>query len=176
VHRASGPRGLPRSIASPIAFAASGVLVAKGNPKHVASRGDACGMRGAAGLGTVEETQLRGLSAKCTASGRKAIDVITYPDIPAGTRLIRNDRADLMIEDLAIIDSIAGANPGLFDRAFAMKSTDRKAVGLTKNNSDLAKAIFDSLSIMESDGTVKAIFSQYHVDYGIILPPAILTK
>jgi polar amino acid transport system substrate-binding protein len=156
--------------------AASGVLVANGNPKHVTALDDACGLRGTAGLGTIEETQLRDLSAKCIASGKKAIEIITYPDIPGGTRLIQNDRADFMIEDLAMIDSIAGANPGLFDRAFAMKGTDRKAVGLTKNNTDLAKAIFDSLSLMESDGTAKAIFDQYHVDYGIVLPPAILTK
>ena len=155
---------------------ASGVLVAHGNPKHVTSLDDVCGLRGTAGLGTVEETQLRMLSAKCSSAGKQPVEIITYSDIPAGTRLVKNDRADLMIEDLAMIDSLVGANPGSFDRAFSMKSADKKAVGLTKGNVDLAKAISDGLTILEANGTAKAVFDKYHTDYGIVLPPDILTR
>jgi polar amino acid transport system substrate-binding protein len=156
--------------------AASGGLVAAGNPKQLKSADEACGLRGTAGLGTVEEAQLRDISAKCTAAGKAPVEIVTFPDIPAGARLVQNGRADLMISDLAMIDSIAGGNPGAFSRAFTIETTDRKAVGLTKGNADLARAIMDGLTILKANGKAKAIFDTYHVDYGIMLQPEIVTK
>jgi polar amino acid transport system substrate-binding protein len=156
--------------------AASGGLVAAGNPKQLKSADEACGLRGTAGLGTVEEAQLRDISAKCTAAGKAPVEIVTFPDIPAGSRLVQNGRADLMISDLAMIDSIAGGNPGAFSRAFTIETTDRKAVGLTKGNADLARAIMDGLTILKANGKAKAIFDTYHVDYGIMLQPEIVTK
>ena len=54
--------------------------------QNVATRG--CHF--AAGLGTVEEAAFRDQSEKCKAAGKAAINILTYPDIPAGTRLIQN--------------------------------------------------------------------------------------
>ena len=80
--------------------AATGGLVAKGNPKNIKSLDDVCGKRATAGLGTVEEATFRDLSKKCVASGKKPVSLVTYPDMPGGTRLIKNDRADIMMTDL----------------------------------------------------------------------------
>ncbi len=156
--------------------ASSGGLVAKGNPKHVGSIADICGLQATAGLGTQEEASLREISAKCTSNGKKALDVITFPDIPAGARLVQNGRADVMVSDLAMVDSIAGNNPGSFERAFTIETSDKKAVGLTKGNTDLANAIRDGLSILRSNGGAKAIFARYHVDYAIMKDPEVLAK
>ncbi len=155
--------------------ATSGGMVAQGNPKGIKSLDDVCGIRATAGLGTVEEAMFRDLSAKCTGSGKAAVELITFPDIPSGARLVQNDRADLMVSDLAMIDSIAANNPQL-ERTFTIATTDKKAVGLTKGDKDLAKAIQDALTILKADGTLKGIFEKYHVDYSIMLDPEILTE
>lgn len=75
--------------------AATGGMVQKGNPKHIMGLADICGARATAGLATVEEAQFRQLSDKCVKDGKKPVEIVTFPDIPAGARLVMNDRADL---------------------------------------------------------------------------------
>jgi polar amino acid transport system substrate-binding protein len=156
--------------------AATGGLVAKGNPKRIKSLDDVCGLRATAGLGTVEEAAFRNLSAKCTAAGKKPIAIVTYPDMPGGTRLIQNDRADILMSDLGMVGAIIAGNPGAFDLGFKIITNYQIAVGLTKGNKDLAQAIFDALTLFKANGTTKAIFEKYHVDYALARQPEILTK
>ena len=80
-------------------LAATRGIVRKGNPKNVHALDDACGVRAAAGLGTVEEAMFRGISEKCVAAGKSALEIVTYPDRPTGIRMLLNDRADLMMGD-----------------------------------------------------------------------------
>jgi polar amino acid transport system substrate-binding protein len=156
--------------------AATGGLVAKGNPKGIKSLDDVCGLRATAGLGTVEEVAFRDLSAKCTSSGKKEISIITYPDMPGGTRLIQNDRADILMSDLGMVDVIISNSPTSFERGFKIVTDYKIAVGLTKNNKDLAQALYDGLVILKANGTQKAIFTKYNVDYGLARAQEILTK
>src|SRR6516225_3834818 len=64
--------------------AATGGMLQKANPKHIASLDDVCGVRATAGLGTVEEAQFRQLSAKCVEASKQPIEIVTFPDVPAG--------------------------------------------------------------------------------------------
>ena len=47
-------------------------MVRKGNPKNIQAIDDVCGVRAAAGLGTVGEAMFRGLSDKCMSILRVA--------------------------------------------------------------------------------------------------------
>jgi polar amino acid transport system substrate-binding protein len=156
--------------------AATGGLVAKGNPKSIKSLDDVCGMRATAGLGTVEEVAFRDLSKKCVAAGKKDISIVTYPDMPGGTRLIQNDRADLMMTDLGMVNSFIKGNPVAFERGFMIVTDYKIAVGYTKNNSDLGQAILDGLTVLRENGTEKEIFDKYGVDYSLARTSEILTK
>jgi polar amino acid transport system substrate-binding protein len=156
--------------------AATGGLVAKGNPKHITSLDDTCGLRATAGLGTVEEIAFRDLSKKCVAAGKGEIAIVTYPDMPGGTRLIQNDRADVLMSDLGIVDNIVSSNPAAFDRGFKIITDYKIAVGLTKGNKDLAQAIYDGLVALKAAGTQKEIFDKYKVDYGLARAQEVLTQ
>jgi len=156
--------------------AATGGLVAKGNPKKITSLDDVCGLRATAGLGTVEETAFRNISAKCTAAGKAAVDIVTYPDMPGGTRLIQSDRADILLSDLSMVDRLVSLTPNSFERGFMMLTDYKIAVGLTKGNKDLAQAILDGLLIMKADGSDKVLFKKYNVDYALARTNEILTK
>ena len=76
--------------------AATGGLVAKGNPKKITGLDNVCGIRAAAALGSVEEKQFHDFSDKCVADGKPPIEVVVAADIPAGFRAVMNDRADLV--------------------------------------------------------------------------------
>ena len=156
--------------------AATGGLVAKGNPKKITSLDDVCGMRATAGLGTVEETEFRNLSTKCTSAGKGAVDIVTYPDMPGGTRLIQTGRADILMSDLGMVNRLVGLNSAAFERGFMIVTDYKVGVGLTKGNKDLAQAILDGLLTMKAEGTDKALFAKYEVDYSLARTNEILTK
>jgi len=157
-------------------IAGTGGLVKKGNPKHITSLADVCGLTGTAGLGTVEEAALRDQSKKCVAEGKKEINILTYPDIPSGTRLVQNDRADVMLTDLGLVDQLAHDNPTLYERGVKIVSDFNIGVAMKKGNKDLVKAIFDAMRALQADGTQKAIFTKYNVDTSLIIPIALRTK
>ena len=156
--------------------AATGGLVAKGNPKGIKSLDDVCGLRATAGLGTVEEVAFRDLSKKCVADGKKEIALVTYPDMPGGTRLIQNDRADVMMTDLGMVNSFIKTSPAAFDKGFTIVTDYKIAVGYTKSNKELGQAILDGLTALRENGTEKEIFDKYGVDYSLSRVSEILTK
>ena len=154
-------------------LAGTGALVKKGNPKKIASMEDTCGVTATAGLGTVEEAAFRDQSEKCKAAGKAAINILTYPDIPAGTRLIQNDRADILLSDLAIVDQLSEQNPNVFQRGFKVVSNFKIGVAMKKGNEDLLKALHDALTVLQAEGVQKKIYEQYKLDPALIQPAAI---
>ncbi|MDB5560666.1 MAG: transporter substrate-binding protein [Hyphomicrobiales bacterium] len=156
--------------------AATGGLVQKGNPKKIASLDDVCGTRATAGLGSTEEAVFRDLSKKCTDGGKAAVEVVTFPDIPAGARLVKNDRADMLMIDLGLVNNFISADPTAFDLAFSILTDYKVGVGVAKNNKELSQAIFDALKILQADGTEQKIYAQYNFDHKQALPTEILTK
>jgi len=157
-------------------IAATGGLVAKGNPKSIKSLDDVCGKRATAGLGTVEEAAFRDLSKKCVAAGKGEISIVTYPDMPGGTRLVSNDRADVLMSDLGMVNTLVKNNPDQFDRGFMIITNFKIAVGYTKGDKDLGQALLDALAILRANGTEKKMFEKYGVDYAISQPSEILTQ
>jgi polar amino acid transport system substrate-binding protein len=156
--------------------AGTGGLVRKGNPKQIKAFADLCGLTAAAGLATVEEAALRDQTKKCASEGKKEINILTYPDISSGVRLVQNERADVMVTDLALVDQLSNDNPTLYERGIKILSDFKIGVAVKKGNADLLNAIHDALTVMNGNGEQKQIFSTYKVDTGLILTPQILTK
>src|ERR1700738_52242 len=75
--------------------AATGMLVAKGNPKNIHAVGDLCGLTATTTLGTTQEAMLRDASGKCVAAGKAAVDIITSSDMPKRVRLGQDGRRHL---------------------------------------------------------------------------------
>ncbi len=156
--------------------AATGGMVQKGNPKHIKSLDEICGVRATAGLGTVEEAQFRELSDKCVKTGKKPVEIVTFPDIPAGARLVMNDRADLLLINLGLVDQFVADNPDKLERAFMIVTNWKVGVGFNKNNKELEQAVADALKAIRADGTEKKIYDKYHFDHSLAMPIEILTE
>jgi polar amino acid transport system substrate-binding protein len=146
--------------------ASTGGLVKAGNPRKISALSDTCGMRGAAGLGTVEETLLRKTSDECVAAGKAPLEIATYPDKPSGTRLVLSGRADNMAKN----------DGGNFAQAFSIKSNFKVGPGITRTIPELRQAIADALSQLQADGTIEATMTKHGVDPKLMLPVESFTK
>ena len=156
--------------------AATGMLVAKGNPKNIHAIGDLCGLTATTTLGTTQEAMLRDASSKCVAAGKPAVNIITSTDMPSGMRLVQNARADLVSVNKFVGDSMVAANPTTIESAFDVVTGAKIAVGTAKGNPDLVKALHDGLAAIRASGAEKAIYDRYHVDYSLTTEPATLTE
>jgi polar amino acid transport system substrate-binding protein len=156
--------------------AATGMLVAKGNPKNVHALGDLCGLTSTTTLGTTQEAMLRDASSKCVAAGKPAVNIITSTDMPSGLRLVQNARADLVSVNKFVGDSMVAANPTTVESAFDVVTGAKISVGTAKGNTDLVKALREGLAAIRASGAEKAIYDRYHVDYSLTTEPVVLTE
>ncbi len=156
--------------------AATGMLVAKGNPKNIHAVGDLCGLTATTTLGTTQGAMLRDADNKCIAAGKPAVNIITSPDMPSGLRLVQSGRADLVAVNKFVGDSMVASSPGTVESAFDVITGAKISVGTAKGNSDLVNAIRDGLLAIRANGTEKAIYEKYHVDYSLSTDPTVLTE
>lgn len=154
---------------------ATGVLVAKGNPHRLKALDGMCGLSASANLGTTQETMLRTASAQCVAQNKPAINVITAADVPGALRLVQSGRADALVANSFVADRMAASNPNT-EVAFDVVTGAKLAAGTAKGNADLVRAIRDGLTVLRRNGTLKQIYDQYHVNYGLAIDPVTLTQ
>ena len=156
--------------------AATGMLVAKGNPKNVHTLDDLCGLNTTTQLGTTQEAMLREANNKCLAAGKPAVTIITSQDMPSSLRLVQSGRADLAAVNKFVGESMIAASGGTVQSAFDVVTGAKISVGTAKGNPDLVKAIKDGLTAIRANGTEKAIYEKYHVDYSLTTDPSVLTE
>jgi polar amino acid transport system substrate-binding protein len=157
-------------------LASTGGLVKAGNPKKISALSDTCGMRGAAGLGTVEEALLRKTSDECVAAGKPPLEIATYPDKPSGTRLVLSGRADIMLSDGGFVGNMVKSDGGNFAQAFSIKSNFKVGPGITRTIPELRQAIADALAQLQADGTIQTLMTKHGVDPNLMLPVESFTK
>jgi polar amino acid transport system substrate-binding protein len=156
--------------------AATGALTQAGNPKNITGMDSSCGTTYAVGLGTVEEVAAKKQDTACTAAGKPSITVMTYPDMASGLRLVQSRRADVMMTDLAVVDSLAADNPNLYTRAYKILTGFNIGAAVRKNDPDLLHAIYDGLQVVQSNGKEAAIFSKYKIDPEMQVPATVKTE
>ena len=156
--------------------AGTGALTQVGNPKKITGIDQSCGTTYAVGLGTVEEVAIRKQDAACKAADKPGVTIMTYPDLASGLRLIQSGRADIMMTDLALVNSLVAENPKLYQRAYKILTGFTIGAAVKKGNEDLLKAIYDGLTVLQEDGRQKAIFAKYKIDPQMEVPAAIKTE
>lgn len=156
--------------------AGTGGLVKAGNPKNIKSMDDVCGNTAAAGVGTVEEVTFKQQSDKCVAAGKQPIQLVDYPDIPAGARLIQNERADILMSDLGTTSSLVKESPDQYDLGFTIFTDFKVGPAVQKGNPDLLKALYDGLKVQELRGSIKQVMQTYGIDPSLAIPVEQLTQ
>ena len=131
--------------------AATGGMVQKGNPKHIMELDDICGVRASAGLGTVEEAQFRQLSDKCVKMARVPSRLLPFQIFRLARGWCINDRADLLLINLGLVDQLVADNPDKLERSFMIVTNWKIGVGVNKNNKELEQAIANALSAIRAE-------------------------
>ena len=145
-------------------------IVKKGNPKGIKTIEDVCGKRAAPILGTVEDKGFQDASAKCVAAGKPAIEITPYPNAPATSRAIENDRADLLMYDVVLVDQVVRSNPDKFERAYYFRSNIKVGVAVKKGNEELVTAVKDAITELQANGTQKALMQKNGIDPTLAIP------
>jgi polar amino acid transport system substrate-binding protein len=156
--------------------AATGAMTQAGNPKKITSMETSCGTTYAVGLGTVEEVAAKKQDEACKSSGKPAMTIMTYPDMASGIRLVQTGRADIMMSDLALVNSLVDENPKLYGLAYKIMSGFNVGAAVKKGNVDLLHAIDDGLLAIQADGKHKAILAKYKIDTDLMIPADIKTE
>jgi polar amino acid transport system substrate-binding protein len=110
------------------------------------------------------------------AEGKAEINILTAPDIPASTRLMQTGRADLFMNDLALIDILANDSNGQLERAVKIVSNFKIGIAVKKGRDDVVTAFHDALVIVQSDGTQKALYEKYKIDPALAVPSEIMKQ
>lgn len=145
-------------------------IVKKGNPKNIKSIEDVCGKRAAPILGTVEDKGFQDASAKCVAAGKPAIEITPYPNAPATSRALENDRADVSMYDVVLVDQVVRTNPDKFERAYYFRSGIKIGVAVKKGNEELVTAVRDAITELQANGTQKALMQKNGIDPTLAIP------
>lgn len=156
--------------------AATGAMTQAGNSKKIDGLGDSsCGATFAVGLGTVEEVLAHKQDDMCKAESKPGLTIMTYPDMASGIRLIQSRRADVMMTDLALVDSLVSDHPDQYARAFKIMTGFQIGAAVKKGNADLVNAISDGLQVLQATGGEKQIFEKYKIDPSLQMPTVVRT-
>jgi polar amino acid transport system substrate-binding protein len=118
----------------------------------------------------------RGVSDKCVAAGKSAVELVTYADQPSGIRMIQNDRADLLMGDSGRLDYAIAQMPNELERGYMILTDYKVGPGITKSMPELRQAVFDSLNIIQAEGTMKQLMVKYNVNPDLQRPVEMWTK
>jgi polar amino acid transport system substrate-binding protein len=149
--------------------AGTGAIAHSGNPKNVTGIAGMCGLAVTVGLGSVEEATMRREDEKCKTDGKPGINVMTFPELAAGIRLMQSKRADILLWDLSFVDSYVKDNAQSFTRAFRVVSSFKIGAAVKKGNKELLQAIYEGIAVAQKSGKQKALFEQYGMDPSLVV-------
>lgn len=139
------------------------LTVRKGNPAGIRSREDLCGKRVAAATGSIQETTARTDSDRCTAAGKTAISVMTFPDGNAILAL-RQGRADAYYAATPAALLLLNTFPSDFELAGAtFDANTLLGIAISKDRPDLRDAVATALDAIRADGSLAKVAEKYAI-------------
>lgn len=137
-------------------------LVPKGNPNKLATLADTCGHKIAVSEGGTPVTLLQKQSAECTAGGKPAVSIQQFPDVNQALLAVQNNRAEATISDFTKTEYEVQHSNGTLERSGNPFSTTPAGWGVPKN-SQLGKALSDTIDSLITNGTYAKIFGKYQL-------------
>lgn len=145
-----------------IAFVASvqvqdGSVVKKGNPKKITSLDSLCGLTVAAAAGTYEAaTIVPEQTAKCTAAGKPAVNMLTVQNTDNSIQAVRSGRADIYLTEKGSANELAKADPTL-ETSFTVDLPILVGFPIAKDNTILRNAVLEALQVIQKTGAEKKL-------------------
>ncbi len=144
---------------------------ASGGPK-INGLADLCGHKVAVEKGTTQQTDSEAQSKKCTAAGKGAVKVLTFPDQNGANLALTSGRADVGMADSPVVDYQVKKSGAQFKLAGKPYGPFPYGIAIPKN-SGLAKSVLAALKKLMADGTYVAILKKWGIQDGAISNPKI---
>lgn len=155
--------------------AGTSIGVKKGNPKHIESQADLCGLRVAAEKGTIQATALTKntaegaitLRGQCIHDGKKPPTPVLLPDQAGVNTAVVAGRADAFTGDTPIVIYQGTLEGGQIE--LAGKTTDEAPYGIAfKKGSPLVPIFHDAMTQLMQNGTYTKIVNTWHLQAGAV--------
>jgi polar amino acid transport system substrate-binding protein len=144
---------------------------AQGGPP-VSGLADLCGKSVAVEKGTTQQDDSTAQSKKCTAQGKKAVNVLTFPDQNGANLAISSGRAQIGMADSPVADYQVKKASGQFKLVGTPYGTAPYGIAIPKG-SGMDKPILAALKKTIANGAYKRTLQTWGVQDGAITNPAI---
>ena len=142
--------------------------VQKGNPKKF-SLDDVCGKSIGVQTGTVQEDpDLSDRNKKCTAEGKKPIDIVTLKNQTDVTTRLVNGSIDAMAADSPIIGYALTQTNGQLEKLGDVYDSAPQGIAVAKSDTALAEVVQKTLTKLMADGSYKKILDGWGNGEGAI--------
>jgi polar amino acid transport system substrate-binding protein len=131
-----------------------------------------CGLAVAVEKGTTQQDDATAQSKKCTSSGKKGVNVQTYPDQNGANLALSSGRAQVGMADSPVAAYQVKKSNGQFKLAGQTYGTAPYGIALPKN-SGLAKPFLGAVKKLIANGEYKKILDKWGIQSGAITNPKI---
>ena len=129
------------------------LLVPKGNPHHIKSTDDLCGLAVGVQDGTVEQGVLQSSSDNCEEQEKPAITVIALPDQTAVIDLLAQNRVAATYQDSPVTDYYVKEKPSQFAVGGSVFAPSPEGIAVRKNDPAMLNAIQTAYNQVKAAGT-----------------------
>jgi polar amino acid transport system substrate-binding protein len=138
------------------------LLVAKGNPLHIAGPDDLCGHRIVVPVGTVYEKEAQAHAAECQTAGKAALTVMSLTSTAVGALAIKEGRADVLIASTPTCAALIKESPDAFETAGPVfENNTLLGLGLPKDKPALKEAVDAAFKAIVADGVITDLVKKY---------------
>jgi polar amino acid transport system substrate-binding protein len=129
------------------------LLVEKGNPKHVKSTDDLCGLAVGVQEGTIEQGVLQSSSDNCLEQEKPEITIISLQDQIAVIELLTQHHVIATYQDSPVTDYYAKQNASRFEVAGSVFAPSPQGIAVRKNDTEMLTAIQAAYKQVKTAGT-----------------------
>lgn len=150
--------------------------VPKGNPKHIGSIADTCGLRISVMAGGSAEDVIKKQSSTCTRQGHPAVQVQSYKDQPTSTLAVRSGRADAFFSSQAPLTYFvqqSGKDLQLAGTGKANGFADLFQGAVVGKGSPLRDVLLDGMRTLVKNGTYTKVMTKWGLTPNILARPGV---
>jgi len=144
-----------------------------GGPNVNGSLSEICGLSVAVESGTTEESDAQNQSKKCVDEGKKAVNVLVYPDQNSANLALASGRAQLGFADSPVAAYQVKQSGGKFKLVGASIENAPYGIAVPKNYGNLDEALLTGLKFLISSGQYHTILKKWGVEAGALNTPTI---
>jgi polar amino acid transport system substrate-binding protein len=147
----------------PYLKAGESLLVQKGNPKHITSTDDLCGLAVGVQQGTVEQGVLQSSSDNCLEQEQPEIKITALADQTAVIQLLTTNKVVATYQDSPVTDYYVKQNSSQVEAAGSVFGEDTEGIAVRKGDTAMLQAIQAAFKQVKAAGT----YHQLIVKWGI---------